>query len=385
MEIPRPVLDFTLVRGALFAALFGGAQGERLRRVDWRALLLPMIAWLPMLVVAALAGEPARSAFLLDVRLHVSLLISLPCLLTAEPYIDARVALALRLFVSSRLVRGEMVAALVRHVEEVTRLRTHPLADLAMVAISLAIAAEGPLQHRPGWLREPGGELSPAGMWWLWVALPLLRFLLLRWLWRATMWTLLLWRIARLPLELIATHPDRAGGLGFLGACQASFAALVFPIACTVATTMYDRSGLLQEDMLRYAEPLLALALVSALLIFAPLTFFSPALLRAKRRGAERFSALAAWHSHEFESRWFGWRALEARRKEGVSMLGCQDASSLADLGSTFDVQRRMSMLPMDRYALLAVIIAALVPMIPLLIAHRRFVSVLKQAAGAFF
>ena len=58
---------------------------------------------------------------------------------------------------------------------------------------------------------------SPAGWWHVVVSLPLLIILFLGWIWRLVSWTRLLWLISRLRLRLVASHPDHAAGLGFVG------------------------------------------------------------------------------------------------------------------------------------------------------------------------
>ncbi len=68
-------------------------------------------------------------------------------------------------------------------------------------------------------------RLSISQVWYAAIALPLLQFLALRWLWRWAIWTVILVRVSRLPLATIATHPDRAAGLRFLSGPRTGFAA----------------------------------------------------------------------------------------------------------------------------------------------------------------
>ena len=45
----------------------------------------------------------------------------------------------------------------------------------------------------------------------------------------------LLWRISRLPLYLVPTHPDRAAGLGFLGGAHLALAIFPFAFSCVLS------------------------------------------------------------------------------------------------------------------------------------------------------
>ena len=59
-------------------------------------------------------------------------------------------------------------------------------------------------------------RLTLAGVWYGYVSVPILQFLLFRWYYRIFIWTRLLWQVSRIELSLVPTHPDRAGGVGFL-------------------------------------------------------------------------------------------------------------------------------------------------------------------------
>jgi hypothetical protein len=39
----------------------------------------------------------------------------------------------------------------------------------------------------------------------------------LRWYFRIFIWMRFLWQVSRIELSLVPTHPDRVGGMGFLG------------------------------------------------------------------------------------------------------------------------------------------------------------------------
>lgn len=387
MDIPAAVLDFSLMRGGLVAHLRHRQNAPRRRTVDARVVLLPLLAWLPLLVFTAIHGPAALADFLRDVPTHAQLLLTLPGFFVAEPFVDARLALALRIFVTSHLVPAEALPRFSRDIEVLSRLRGRPLAELLLLAACFVFPWIGPLRHPAEWQVDPqDGGLTVAGAWYLWLALPIVRFHLVRWAWRMALWNVLLWRIARLRLSLVPTHPDRSGGLGFLAPCQASFALVVLAVAWSVAGAMREPPPLLaQRALILYCMPLIVLAVTALVVVFAPLGFFTPALVRTYWRGTARFAALAAWHSHLFEERWFGWRTMAQRRAENETILGSPDASSLIDLGSSFDVQRRMRLFLVDRRALLIVAGSALAPLAPLFMLHRQFLQVFGDLVGIFF
>ena len=82
----------------------------------------------------------------------------------------------------------------------------------------------------PTWYFAQEGQrwhLTLAGYWYAFVSIPIFQFLLVRWYVRIGLWFLLIWRVSRLTLCLTATHPDRAGGMGFLGKTSHAFAPLL--------------------------------------------------------------------------------------------------------------------------------------------------------------
>ena len=75
--------------------------------------------------------------------------------------------------------------------------------------------------------RQHGGNLTPAGYWYVYVSIPVFQFILLRWYFRFFVWYGFLFRVSRLKLHLTSTHPDRAGGLAFLGKSVYAFSPIL--------------------------------------------------------------------------------------------------------------------------------------------------------------
>ena len=69
----------------------------------------------------------------------------------------------------------------------------------------------------------------------LFVSLPIFQFILVRWYLRFFLWFWFLWRVSRLDLRLVPIHPDRTGGLGFLGRSTNAFAPILFAQGAVLA------------------------------------------------------------------------------------------------------------------------------------------------------
>lgn len=373
MDIPASLLDFRLIlEGPPWH--IGRRPLPRPRHVSlpWSVLLVALVTWVPLLALSLLHdGATVPRAFLRDASLHARLLVSLPLFIAATPYIQGHIAMAVRQFVTSELIDASHLTAYQDVARGVMRLR-----DLASVEAGLLIASfalsfvEVPIQPSLAWMREgTQGPLTLAGWWYLAVCQPIVRFVVLRWLWRSILWAVFLFRVSRLPLALVPTHPDGAGGLGFLGTCQASFSVLVFALGFPIAARYWQRHT--DMDLTQTAKDLFSFALMSLTVLLAPLIPFCHQLILAKRRGDHDFSAVAAWHSRRFEHRWF--HSQEPAEQE---LLGAPEFSSLVDLGSSFIVARKMLWFPVDRRAVLAIFCAAMAPMVPVLVIDRRFLEV---------
>jgi len=68
-------------------------------------------------------------------------------------------------------------------------------------------------------------------------------------------------------------------------------------------------------------------------------------LLQIKRKALLEYGALVTIHNQLFEKKW-----IEKNEPAGDTLLGNPDASSLADLGSSFTVVRQMGLVPIDNH-----------------------------------
>ncbi|WP_147447040.1 hypothetical protein [Corallococcus sp. CA054B] len=371
MDVPASLLDFSLVQET---SLDRRHRFPRLDRVSLpaRIAVLVLVSWLPLLVLSLLEGGQLAHAFLRNVATHVEFLVSLPLLVAADGYIDMRLAAAVRHFVISELIDAKHLPRYEAIARDATRGRRNGLieAGLMVIAFAPSFVHVPYLPNRPAWLHaEPGGPLTLAGWWYLAVSMPIIRFLLLRWLWRAILWAMFLFKVSRLPLAFVPTHPDATGGLGFLGTSQASFSVIVLALSATLTAQRLVHAS--SANLSGYALHLFAFALICLVVVFSPMMFFFRQLLMAKRRGDHAYSGVASWHSRRFEQRWF-----HHEIPKGLEPLGAPEFSSQTDLNTSFTAARDMRWFPVDIRAALAVVAAAMAPMVPLLLADRRFLEV---------
>jgi hypothetical protein len=191
------------------------------------------------------------------------------------------------------------------------------------------------------------------------VSIPISQFILLRWYLRLFIWFWFLWRVSQLKLRITATHPDRAGGLGFLGDSTHALAPLLFAQGALLAGVIASRIFYGDQTLLDFKVEAGALIVFFIVFILAPLLVFASHLARAKRQAQREYGAFAARYVQGFEDKWIRGGADE-------QLLGTGDIQSLADLGNSYEIVRQMRVVPFGMQAVVALAAATAAPMLPL-------------------
>jgi hypothetical protein len=199
-------------------------------------------------------------------------------------------------------------------------------------------------------------------LWYLWVSLPVFTFVWLRWVWRTLIWAYLLFRISRLKLRLTATHPDHAGGLAFVSVGQRRFAVLVLATSALVSASIAEEILFSGASLRSYEPELTAFFLVCILVVMGPLLVFTPLMIQAKLRDWGKYGVLAAEYTQAFDNKW-----IQGKNPAHDALLGSSDIQSLADLKNSYEGISQMRVLLPDRQTIVVLLIAYILPLVPLL------------------
>jgi hypothetical protein len=82
------------------------------------------------------------------------------------------------------------------------------------------------------------------------VAIPIIQIVLLRWYLRFFIWYRFLWRTSKLNLHLVPIHPDRSAGLAFLGKSAYAFGPILFAQGAMLAGLVASRVLYIGESLL---------------------------------------------------------------------------------------------------------------------------------------
>ncbi len=352
-----------------------------------RIILFLALTWFPLLVLSLLEGialgPTPQQSFLLDFASYARFFVAFPILIIAEIIIGPRLTIAGLHFVHSGLIREDDYPAFDSAVEKVRARREALLPELIILGIAIfgawsATAALYGAQEK-SWLiiRTDGSiRLSMAGFWYLLVAVPLLLFMFLRWLWRLIIWTGFLGDMSRLNLRLVASHPDQAGGLGFLGMAQLTFGSLAFALGSVLSGNAAFFIVFESVKIETFKIPFIVYLVLVNLIFLGPLLVFAPLLAKTRRQGLMEFSALANVYNNSFVDKW-----IRGKAPEGEPLLGSSDIQSLADLGNSYQFARQMKLFPFSMQVIIQMTVIAAAPALPLLPLVMPIEDILKMLA----
>jgi len=225
---------------------------------------------------------------------------------------------------------------------------------------------------------EPAGRrFTLAGRWYSHVSIPIFQFLFYRWYLRLFVWFLFVWRVSRLDLRLTPTHPDRAGGIGFLASAPLAFALVILAQAIVVSAVIAGRILFQGETLHANRYVIGGFVVLQVLLVLGPLCVFTPMLLALKRLGRREYGALAARYTREFHEKW-----IEGAAPPDEPLVGSADIQSLADLANSYEVVRGIRAVPFGRDTIIQVAVPALIPFAPLALTVIPAEEILKKLLG---
>jgi hypothetical protein len=210
------------------------------------------------------------------------------------------------------------------------------------------------------------------------VSRPIFAVLLAGWLWRLALVFVLLRRISQLELSIVPTHPDGAGGLGFLKDLPKAFSLLAFATSAVVASR-------LAHDVIYHGVGVQSLqgvlgvfvVLVVAICI-APLLALAGPLAAAKRRALLEYGALVGEHGRLVRRRW-----ILGEKPTDEALLQAPEIGPVADTLALYEAVRRMRPVPFGKSTLVGIAVPTLVPIVVLISTQVPIKEVLKKIAGA--
>jgi len=386
--------DLSLIQGGLLFRLLRWAHlsGNTPTKVRQGVIGIALLAWLPLLVLSALdvkmLGGAVTVPFLLDLEAHIRLLVALPLLVIAGVEVDRRMPPLLHQFQQRRLIPQNAMTRFEAAVASAFRLRKSVLSEVLLIALVYGLGILIIWRHylvldAPTWYATPspqGSKLTPAGMWYGYVSLPIVQFLLLRWYWRLFIWARLLWQVSRIELNLVPLHPDRSGGLGFLASTGYAFAMLAASHGALVSGPIASRIFFAGAKLSDFANEIAMVVIFVLCVVLGPLLVFARQLAAAKQVGLREYGALGERYVREFDAKW-----LKGAAPGDEPLVGSADIQSLADLSNSYEVVRSMRFAPISNQEIIRLAVVTVIPIAPFLLTLIPLSELLKKFLGLPF
>lgn len=386
----KPVDDFSLVLGGPLYQLFIRTRlgTDALGLVKRRIIVISLFSWLPLLLLSLLPGEQIspdiKVPFLYDIDVHIRFLLALPLMIVAELVVHQRLKPLILQFVERDIVSAEALTQFQAIIDSAMRLRNSVMIEVGLIILVFTaghyVWANQLALGAATWfsvLVDDRHQLSPAGYWYTYVSIPVFQFIFIRWYFRIFIWARFLWQVARIDLQLIPTHPDRAGGLGFLAGSVAAFVPLLVAQGLLLAGMIANRIFYEGATLLAFKPEIAAFVVFVLWVTLGPLCAFAGRLAQCKRKGLLEYGSLGSRYVREFDLKW-----LRAVPPTDEPFVGSADIQSLADLANSFEVVKGMRLFPFDKGVLLQTAVISLLPVLPLMLTLISLEELLKRLLG---
>lgn len=355
-----------------------------------RIFIMSGIAWFPLVVLTLVDGtfvaDDMTMPFVKDVIPYVRGLIAIPLLVMADNVIEPMMERIVKYLRSSGVVPDSEHVQLESAINKVAHLLNARWMQVILIILAVIVSWVLQADYVDMWternvtswaLHLENGEVDEtlAGTWYLLVTAPMVSFLLYRWIWRFVVWSIFLWRVSRMELELYASHADLAGGLGMIGAGQSLFG-IVFFIVATLISSQLASNILYEGDTLEDARLVVLVFIVLSIAIIAiPLMFFTGKLFTLKRRAMAEYGILQHRISRDFHQHWIS--------EEGKDLVDSMQPSAMADYTAVYEVVSSMRIVPLTPKAIIFLAGLLLVPFLPLALTEQSIWEVLQMIGGS--
>lgn len=320
--------------------------------------------WLVTAALAFIQSFSDRFFALALIGGHVRLLVVIPLFFICESWVDPRMTAFVGRLTQSGIVPPGGLSALDREVARISRWRDAwwPEAVCLLAAVWLVVTGSRLQSIGESGVYDPS-RTALAALVYFQVGVTVFRFLLFRWVWKLALWTWFLWRVSRIDLHLLPSHPDRDGGLGSLQGIHERFTPLIAAISVLEAASLAEAISMGKLSVSGVYPWLALVLLLDGALFLGPLLVFTDKLWAGRTKAMGIYMSLAARYVTEFEARW-----TTGGSPAGEPLLGTPDLQSLADLANAVSVVRTMRWVTVGPRLLTLMTLAALAPFTPLLL-----------------
>lgn len=366
--------DFSLVTGGLIYRLMTSIPGikDKKHGVRRRAILFSLLTWVPLLVLAMIAGtfmgNQTEINFLEDFPVHIRFLFAVPLLILIEKRIDPSFIEYVK--TTEQLITPGQESRFKKIITHIDRLSNSYIPEIfILVFIYLLIIFRWnqlPIfeQTREFLTQSNSNSLSPAGWCFLLFSFPIYQLLLFRWIWRWFIWAYSVIAFSQFKFQLEAVHLDQMSGLSYLNLTPYKFSLLFVAISALLASRIGFYIVFDKESLSSFYVDILVYTVMVPLLLYGPLLFYTPKLMEAKSWAVNHFGLLLTRHNNGYMQKW-----VDGSPPENESLVGSMDHSSLNDINGSYGAVSSSKLIPWNFRMMGSTLVVIILPFVPLLLA----------------
>ena len=166
--------------------------------------------------------------------------------------------------------------------------------------------------------------------------------------------------------------------MGFFGMSTLAFAPIAFAVTAAVGATWRYEILNMDARLMSFKLPAIVLLILVVLMAIGPLLFFVPKLAPLRRKGILQYGSLAHLESAEFHDKW-----ILHREGHELEFLSAPEVSTLTELATSFQNIEDMKAIPLDKGSIIAPMFAAIVPLLPAVMAQVPLKVIFKSLLEA--
>ncbi|MGF6572434.1 hypothetical protein ABH945_004555 [Paraburkholderia sp. GAS333] len=334
-----------------------------------RAIIFAAITWLPLVIWAVATGRgnsiDGADTLFGHFGIHVRCLVAIPLFIFAEDVAQKSVPPLLRYFVQSGLVPTEKIPLFRALIASVIKLRNGVLPWVLIIGAVIAWSSAGAVFRQfedISWATAGGegsAEMTFGGWWFVLVIRPIFTALLLAWLWRACLVCVLTFRLARFPLALVPTHPDRVGGLGFFERIMFVFSPVAFAVSAVTAASFAHEVVYHDVQVMAIKGALVASTVLVTIVFLLPMVPLALVLGSTRRKAMMDYGSLVGHHGRLVHRRW-----VQGEEIGSPAILDAAELGPVADVQTIYAAVQNMRSFPIGKRGIVAIAVPAVLPML---------------------
>ena len=331
-----------------------------------RAVFFALLTWLPIVAWSLYAGRFATAdpgePLLHHFGIHVRCLLAIPFFILAEASLHNASRRILGQFRSSGVVSAELRDRFDSTIADVRRLRdlSLPWVFVFGAAIAWSVVEQPSVRDDTmSWAFGADGGLGFGGLWFAYVVRPIFLALLLGWLWRMLLVAWWFWKVSKLGLALVPTHPDRTGGIAFVEKVPGAFALVTFAVTAVIASRWAHDIEFHAATLQSFKLPGALFVILWTLLALLPLLGLAPALVGMRARAIPAYGALIGEQGRLIHRRWILREAVP-----DTPLLDAPEIGPVADANAMYDAVKKIRGVPIGKGAIMKVLLPIALPFI---------------------